>query len=382
MRTAELDLAGVTLGVEEEYHLVEPDTFRLARRPLLSEQADARSVGPHLQAEMLTSQLEAATEVCTDLRQVRDAIAAMRLEAATAAAAHGTLLLGTSTHPQAGLDEIEIAPRDRYRRLLDRYRSVVGELNLCGCHVHVSVPNLDVALAVMNHARPYLPLLAALTASSPFHEGRDTGYASIRLARLALWPQGGPPPHLASAQDYQHLLAALTASGMIDEPSELLWELRPSARYPTVEFRIADMCPDIDDVVLYAGLVRSLVRTLMQRIISATPAPVVPDPLLSAARWRAAHYGLTERLWSDTGQALLPAADVIEQFWNELAPDLERHGESGELEALLAQVLKRGNSATRQRQVFAETGALTEVIRDAVILTMPPSRHGTRTATT
>lgn len=369
VRTADADSAGATLGVEEEYHLVEPGSLKLARRATLSDLADRNAAGPHLHPEMLTSQLEAASDVCTDLDGVRAAVQTMRAEAASAAAEHGAMLLATSTHPQAGLDEVEVAERARYQRLLERFAGVVGEFNLCGCHVHVAVPDVEVALTVMNHARPYLPVLAALTASSPFHAGSDTGYASVRLARLALWPQGGLPPYLSSAHDYRQQLDTLAATGLIDEPTELLWELRPSARYPTLEFRIADTCPDIDDVVLYAGLVRSLVRTLARRAADGVPAPAVPDAVLAAARWRAARYGLADRLWSAARQALVPAVQVVDGLWHDLEPDLSRHGEAGLLDGLLRQLLQRGTSATRQRRVFGETGSLLEVVRDGVNLT-------------
>jgi len=314
---------------------------------------------------MLTSQLEAATDVCANLDEVRDGIAAMRAEAAEAAADHGATLLATSTHPTASISEIDVAERDRYARLLDRHAGLVGQLNLCGCHVHVSVPDLDTAIAIMNHARVYLPVLAALTGSSPFHEGGDTGFASVRLARLALWPQGGLPPLLGSAAQYQALVAQLIDTGIVDEPSELLWELRPSAHYPTLEFRIADMCPDIDDVVLLAGLVRSLVRTLADR----SAPPIVPDPVLTAARWRAARFGLSGELWSTRENRLLPARDVVEQLWRDLEPDLLAHREDGVLRPLLDQLLERGTSATRQRQIYGETGSLTEVARDGIALT-------------
>lgn len=374
------DLAGATLGVEEEYHLLDRGSLQLATRATLSDQAERSAAGRHLHAEMLTSQLEAATDVCAELEQVRAAVLAMRAEAAAAANRHGAVLLATSTHPQAGLDQVEIAPRARYQRLLERFAGVVGEFNLCGCHVHVAVPDLEMAVAVVNHARPYLPVLAALTASSPFHEGTDTGYASVRLARLALWPQGGPPPHLRSAHDYLDLVSTLTGTGMIDEPSELLWELRPSSRYPTVEFRIADMCPDIEDALLYAGLVRSLVRTLARRIADGTPAPDVPAAMLIASRWRAARYGLTGRLCSSPRQVLAPAGQVVEEFWEELEPDLSEHGEDGLLRPLLEQLLRRGTSADRQRRVLAETGSLLDVVRDGVRLTTQAAASGDDTA--
>jgi carboxylate-amine ligase len=356
---------GETLGVEEEYHLVEPGSFALAHRPeLVTRVADAGTEG-RLRAEMLTSQLEATTEVCTTLDEVRATLVAARSEATAVAHAENALLLGTSTHPFAGVSEIEVLARPRYARLVERFGAVVGQFNLVGCHVHVGVPDLDTAVAVMTRARPYLPLLAALTGSSPFHDGYDTGWNSYRLALLAMWPQGGMPPALGSAAEYSALVDELQGAGLVDDASTLLWELRPSVRYPTLEFRIADMCPSLDDAVLYAGLVRSLVRTLGSR----TELPTVPDAVLRAARWRAARYGLGERLWSPSRRELVPAPVALDELWAELRPDLEEHGEAGVVGDLLDQLRSHGTSADRQRRAFAATGSLHDVARAGVELT-------------
>lgn len=377
------ETAGATLGVEEEYHLLDPDTLRLANRAALSARAHDGLAGPGLHPEMLTSQLEAVTDVCTGLDQLRAAVLGARRDAARAAAAHGAVILAASTHPFAMLDEIEVMARPRYDQLTDRFGTVVRDFNLCGCHVHVSVPGLDAAVAIVNHARPYLPVLAALTSSSPFHEGVDTGYESFRLARLALWPQGGPPPYLDSVEHYLSLVDELTTVGLIQEPGMLLWELRPSSRYPTVEFRIADVCTDAEDVVLYAGLVRSLVRVLGGRVADGRPAPDLDDAVLRAARWRAARYGLRGALWSRARQAVVPATTAVEDLWSELEPDLAKHGEDAALRRRLDELLHGGTSAARQRRRFAETGSLFEVTRDAVALTVRPApggRDGARTA--
>lgn len=364
MSAERLSEAGATLGVEEEYHLLDPVTYDLVNLPALS----ATVTGP-LQAEMLTSQLEAASPVCRDLAGLQTAIDAMRGAAAARAADHGAVILAASTHPTAPLAGIEIARRARYDLLVERFAGVVRQLNLTGCHVHVSVPDLDTAVAVMNHARPYLPALAALCASSPFHEGVDTGWASYRLAQVALWPQGGLPPYLHDGAEYLAVIDDLTRAGLMDEPSALLWELRPSARFPTVEFRIADMPTDARDVLLYAGLVRSLVRTVAGRIADGQEAPRPSDVLLRAARWRAARYGLDGTLWSFATNALVPARVAIEELWEVVEPDLARHGEADLLRGLLDEVLRRGPSARRQREVFTATNDLQMVVRDALALT-------------
>jgi carboxylate-amine ligase len=362
-------LAAPTLGVEEEYHLVDPETLGLVNSAELSERAAAGTAGAGLRAEMLTSQLEAATEVCADLDQLRREIVAMRSTAAAAAAELGATILASSTHPFASLREIQVMDHPRYAGLIERFGTIVTQFNLVGCHVHVSVPNLETAVAVMNHARPYLPVLAALTGSSPFHEGIDTGFESFRLPWLALWPQGGPPPYLASASEYSETIADNVSLGLIADASAMLWDVRPSARYPTIEFRAADVCTEIDDVVLYAGVVRSLVRVLETRVASGAAAPPTSETTLRAARWRAARYGLRDRLWSPTRGQLAPAAVVVDDLIAELRSDLETHDELSVITDLLAGLRSRGTSATQQRRRFATTGSLLDVTRELVTRT-------------
>ncbi|HZY75156.1 MAG TPA: glutamate-cysteine ligase family protein, partial [Jatrophihabitantaceae bacterium] len=189
----EADDCGKTFGVEEEFHLVDPETLGLVTSPELTRQAAEQRLGPNLRAEMLTSQLETATPVCTGLDELRAALVAGRREAAAAAERVGAAILAAGTHPSAPLSRIDVAENPRYDRLVERFGTIVRQFNLCGCHVHVGVPDLSTAVAIMSHARPYLPLLAALTAGSPVHTGADTGYESFRLAWIALWPQGGIP---------------------------------------------------------------------------------------------------------------------------------------------------------------------------------------------
>jgi carboxylate-amine ligase len=360
---------GATFGIEEEYHLIDPDTFGLLPLPALAERVDRGAAGPRLRPEMLTSQLEAATDVRTSLDDAREAVLAMRAEAAAAAAAEGATILATSTHPTATLEEIDVSPRPRYQALIERFGTVVRAFNLCGCHVHASVPDLETAIAVMTHARPYLPLLSALTGSSPFHEGADTGYQSFRIAWLSLWQQGGTPPQLASAADYLATVDRLVGIGLVDGPDQILWELRPSTRYPTLEFRVADVCTDVDDVLLFAALVRALVRTLGARVLAGQPPPDVNDAVLRAARWRAARFGLKANVWDpETGHLVAPSA-AVDGLLAELSPALRHFGDEERVSALAGQLLSRGTSAERQRQRYASSGDLRDVIRDAVELT-------------
>lgn len=368
MTSVPADAAGRTVGVEEEYHLVDPATFALAPRPALSAQIAAGDADPHLRAEMLTSQVEAVTDACATLPELRSSLVAARLAATAAAGQHDAAILATSTHPFAALSEIDITAHPRYDRLLDRFGAMPRQFNLCGCHVHVSVPDLDTAVQVLTHARPYLPLMIALTGSSPFHDGVDTGHASWRSALLTLWPQGGTPPPLRSADDYLALVAELQRTDLVDEPNTVLWELRPSARYPTLEFRVPDVCPALDDVVLLAALVRSLVRTLAARVDAGQPASEPSDAVLRSARWRAGRYGLDGGLWSFGRGELVDARDAVTDLLTELRPDLEKYGEYDMVAELAASLLTRGTSAIRQRTVAARSG-LQSVVQDGVTLT-------------
>lgn len=362
---------GRTFGVEEEYHLVEPGTFALANRPALAASAHEQQAGEHLHHEMLTSQLEAATGVCTGLDELRGALVGARCEAASAADAADALILAASSHPTAPLCDIDVLAIPRYDRLIERFGALVRQFNLCGCHVHISVPDLDTAVAVMTRARPYLPVLSALTGSSPFHEGHDTGYDSFRLAWLALWPQGGFPPALGSATEYTDMVDQLCRVGVIEDATMLLWEVRPSVPFPTLEFRVGDMCTDIDDTVLYAGLARSLVRTLGARAARGDAPSRVADPVLWAARWRAARYGITGQLWSPARSALVPAGVAVDDLFAELRDDLDEHGEFCHLDALWARLRSRGTSAARQRRMLAATGSMRAVLRELVHLSTP-----------
>jgi carboxylate-amine ligase len=365
----EEDGCGATFGVEEEFHLVDPDTLELVTSPELTRQAAGGLLGTTLRAEMLTSQLETATDVCTGLDELRRALVAGRREATSAADRVGAAIMAAGTHPSAPLSRIDVADNPRYDRLVERFGTVVRQFNLCGCHVHVGVPDLPTAVAIMSHARAYLPILAALTASSPFHAGADTGYESFRLAWIALWPQGGPPPRFASAAAYRASVDRLVELGIAADATELLWELRPSARYPTLEFRIADACTDVDDAVLYAALARSLVRTLATRVAAGVEPSDLSDPELRAARWRASRYGLDSTLWSPDRAAVVPAATAVDDLLAELRADLEQHDEFGVVAELLAAVRSRGTSARRQRDAVATGGTLTDVARLLVRVT-------------
>jgi YbdK family carboxylate-amine ligase len=348
--------AGATFGVEEEFHLVDPITYRLTPSPALAAAVLARESGRHLHAEITTTQLEAVTGINSSLAGLRAELVTTRAEAAGAAARSGVRILAASTHPFDSWQQQDITPAPRYEAMVDRWAGLALQQDICGCHVHVGVPDLETAVAVMDRARPYLSTLLAMTGSSPFHDGIDTGHASYRTMWWSRWPTTGPPEYLGSVERFQEVVDGLVASGVIADASHLYWDLRPSSHLPTLEFRLADVCTEVDDVVLHAALARSLVRVLAGRAERDEPCPRPRPELLRAARWRAARHGLEGELFDALTCELLPARVAVRRLLAELEDDLRGHDEWSVVVELVERLFERGTSATRQRRTWLRTG--------------------------
>ncbi|GAB7189777.1 glutamate--cysteine ligase [Kineococcus sp. NUM-3379] len=354
---------GATVGVEEEYHVVDATTFTLLDSDRLNSAAVHGLLGDRVEAEIATTQLEVATPVCRSLADVRRELATARSVAVGAAATAGATVLAVATHPFASWQEQRLTSRPRYLALLERWGVLALQQVFCGCHVHVGVPDLDTAVAVMDRVTPYLHVVLALTGSSPFHEGVDTGYDSFRSQAWGRWPIAGYPEPFGDAATYRRVVEGLTAAGAVEDSSYLYWDVRPSLRYPTLEYRIGDVCTSLDDAVLHAALVRSLTRVLAARAAAGDPAPVVRPELLRAARWRAARSGVSGELFDPLTHEVVGAREAVARLLGELRADLTAHGEWDEVHALTTQVLARGTSATRQRMLLHRTGDPREVAR-------------------
>ena len=356
LRAERLPPAGTTFGVEEEFHLVDPETYRLTRSPALAAAVLRHESGRHLHAEITTTQLESVSDICTSLSQLRAELVTTRAEAAGAAARAGVRILAASTHPFDSWQQQDITPAPRYQAMVDRWAGLALQQDICGCHVHVGVPDLDIAVAVMDRTRPYLPVLLAMTGSSPFHDGVDTGHDSYRTMWWSRWPMAGLPEYLGSAERFQDVVAGLVTSGVVADSSHLYWDVRPSSHLPTLEFRLADVCTEVDDVVLHAALVRSLVRVLAARAVRGRPCPRPRPELLRAARWRAARHGLDGQLFDAVRCELVPARVAVRRLLAELKEDLRGHDEWAVVVELVERLFERGTSASRQRRTWLRTG--------------------------
>jgi glutamate---cysteine ligase / carboxylate-amine ligase len=240
---------------------------------------------------------------------------------------------------------------------------------VCGCHVHVSVESDDEAVAVLDRVRVWLPSLLALSANSPFWQGKDTGYASFRSQVMNRWPTSGPPPCLGSAEAYRTLVTDMVSSGVLLDEGMVYYDARVSFRYPTVEIRAADVCLDTRDAVLVAALCRGLVETAARQWRSGEPSPATPTELLRLASWQAGRHGTRGALLDPATSLPRPAAEVLRDLVDHVRPALRDTGDEALVEDRLAEVLDRGTGADRQREVLKRTGRLVDVLADAANVT-------------
>ncbi|MFP5377276.1 MAG: carboxylate-amine ligase [Acidimicrobiia bacterium] len=365
-----------SLGVEEEYLVVD----RRSRAPRLDGErllAAARArLGERVQPELQVSQLEVGTAVCTTLDEVRRQLGWLRRGLAAALAEEGAAIAAAGTHPFASWRDGRITPRETYRRIEDDYRQLAREQLICGCHVHVAVADPELAVQVLNRVRPWLPALVALAANSPFWMGADTGYASFRTEVWRRWPTAGTPGTFADRAAYDRLVADLLATGSIDDPARLYFDVRPSSRYPTLEFRVTDVCLDAEEAVMVAGLVRALCRTCAGEARDGRPLPEVRTELIRAATWRAARHGLDADLLDLAARRAAPAAEVVGGLLAAVRPALDGAGEWDEVGALVRRTLARGTGAARQRRALAAAGRFEDVVDLVVAETAPEPLPG------
>jgi glutamate---cysteine ligase / carboxylate-amine ligase len=348
----------VTVGVEEEFHIVCLRTRRLtAQADRVLEQLPADRFGSELHQTMI----EANSRPHVRLADLAEDIAALRRAAVAAALRHGLGVVAAGTVPIADPDTSRVTADPRYEHMRGEYRMLVREQLICATQVHVGAADRDLAVVVAHRVAPWLPALLALSASSPFWLGTDTGYASYRTLMWRRWPTAGAPGGFASAADYDQAVADLVRSGVITDPGMIYFDVRPSAHVPTLELRVCDACPRLQDVVMLAGLFRALViRETGAEIAGRAPLPVRPE-LLEAATWRAARSGLEGDLVDPATATPVPAGQLIRRLLADLRPALEASGDWEQVTGRTEAVLARGSSAARQRAAYA-SGGLQEVV--------------------
>jgi carboxylate-amine ligase len=319
--------------------------------------------------EFTEYQIEVKTPPCAGPAALRQALTRARSAAAAAARAEGVGLCASGTPVIGGDGPAEIGDHPRYRAGMEQYRTMLEDFAVCAFHTHVQVADREVAALAGNHLRPWLPLLVALSANSPFHAGRDTGYSSWRAVVRGRFPCLGPPPYVESLADYQRLATAMEESEAMLDAGLPFWDIRPHPQLPTLEIRAMDVPADVEDTVALAALVRALVVTATARVLRGDPGPRTSGELLRAAYWRAARDG-----WPGAGVdaltgRILPTPVQAGRLVRHVRPALEEHGDTGTVVAFLRRLALRGTGAQQQRASAARHRGLVGVVDDLLAMT-------------
>ncbi|QGJ71180.1 Carboxylate-amine ligase [Planctomycetales bacterium 10988] len=353
-----------TLGIEEEFQIVDPRSRELRPKadPIWKRCREHLHNSQEIQKEFHLSQIESASTVCGSMDEVRKELIRLRSELLRSADSEANWIIAAGTHPFSHWANQPLTPNSRYHDLAYEFQQLAWEQVIFGCHVHVGLEDADLGLEVMNRCRAYLPIFLALSANSPFWLGEDTGYASYRMELWTRWPLAGPPMHFQNKAEYDECVQGLIAGGMLEDASKIYWDIRLPTRFPTIEFRITDVCTSIDNAVMLAGLIRGVSQQAYFEAKEGVPYKPVRHELLRAAIWQAARFGIEGELIDLEGEGRKPAYQLIERALEYARPVLEAFGDWEEISQLVGKTLVEGNGAIRQRKVFQKRGEMLDVV--------------------
>ena len=344
----------ITIGIEEEYLLVNPETRSLESRPPKGFMTRCKDVlGPKVTHEFLQSQVEIGTGVCSTIGEARAELFELRRAVADAAEEFGMRMIAASTHPWSHWRDQEPVDMDRYRILGAEHRSLARRMAICGMHVHAGIDDKNRRIDLMSQASYFMPHLLALSASSPFWEGHDTGLKAFRPIIIGDLPRSGLPESFESWNDWTELLDDLEATGMVTDPSKIWWDLRPSARHPTLEIRICDICTWAEDGLTIAALYQSILAFLHHLREENQRWRHYRRILILENKWRAQRYGAEAELADFGKRKVLPFPDLIDELVELLRPHAERLECIAEIEHA-RMIARRGTSADQQLRIYQE----------------------------
>jgi len=355
----------LTIGIEEEYQIIDPATREL--RSYVQRFLDqGQTVLPdQIHPEFMQSQVEAGTNICQNIQEVRGELVRMRRSIWEMAEREGLWVAAAGTHSFSLWEHQAISPFGRYPELARFLQDVGRRLLIFGMHVHVGIENRELLIEVMNQLCYFLPHILALSTSSPFWHGRDTGLKSYRSVVFESLPRTGIPPLFNSYADYRYYIDTLLATGSIDEPTHIWWDVRPSEKFPTLEIRIPDMCTRMEETLCIAALVQAIIAKLIQLRQVNQSWRLYPKHLLDENKWRAVRYGIQGKL-IDFGKAKeVPFPALIEELLAWVDDVVDELGSRTEVEYVHT-ILSQGTSADRQLAVYRRTGDFRAVVDHVV----------------
>ena len=340
------------LGIEEEYLLIDPVGGDLVRAPDPAFMAACRdALGQQVTHELLQAQVEVATPPCATVAEARAELARLRRTVADTASAHGMAILAASTHPFASWTDQESTDKERYRALTDDLQMLARRQLISGMHIHAGIEDADLRIDLMNQVAYFLPHFLALSTSSPFWAGHETGLKAYRPAVADGLPRSGTPERLDSWRDWERLTATLAETGLVEDASQIWWDVRPSANHPTLELRVTDICTGLDHAASLAALYQSLLRHLWRLRTRNQAWRSYRRILIEENKWRAQRRGIEAELADFAAGRLRPVADLVDELIAMLDEDARALGCADELAGLRA-ILVEGTSADSQLAVY------------------------------
>ena len=354
-----------TIGVEEEFQIIDPDSGELRSHVSQLMAASSPDVGEQIKPELHQSIVEMGTKICNDVSELRAEIYRMRRELVGAADRAGLSVAAAGTHPFSSWIDQVISPGERYKNIVDELQQLARSLLIFGMHVHVAVPDRTTMIDLMNMARYFLPHLLALSTSSPFWMGRDTGLKSFRTTVFRRFPRTGIPDHLASWSQYEDYVELLIRLHSIDNAKKIWWDVRPHPTFGTLEFRIFDVVTRVDEAVAIAALTQAIVVKLHRLYTSNMGFRMYHRALIEENKWRAARWGIQGKLIDFGKQIEVPMGILAEELLEFVDDVLDDLGSRAALEPI-HQIFREGTSAERQLNVYKQTGDLKDVVRHIV----------------
>lgn len=350
-----------TIGLEEEYQIIDPETRALTSYIQEFLEQGRLVLQDQIKPELMRSQVEVGSHICHDMAEARAELVRLRRTVCQVAEAHDLVIAAASTHPFSSWTQQQITDGARYSRYEEAMADIARRMLIFGMHVHIGIDDKELMIDVMDQARYFIPHLVALSTSSPFWSGRRTGLKSYRSIVFQDLPRTGPPPDFASWAEYQSFVDVLLRTGSIDEPTKIWWDIRPHPTFPTLEFRMTDICTKVDEAIAVASLILALVTKLVQLRERNQSWRRYRHHLVTENKWRAVRYGIDGCLIDFGKQEEVPTRELTRELLELVDDVVDPLGIRKEIEYIHT-ILAEGTSADRQLAVFEKTGDLKSVV--------------------
>jgi carboxylate-amine ligase len=354
-----------TVGIEEEYQIIDPES-----RELTSYVQEFLEQGQHvlkdqIKPEFMQSQVEVGSKICQDMAEARAEVVRLRSTICDLAADNGLAVAAASTHPFSMWSEQDITIKERYAKQLAEMADLAKRLLIFGMHVHVGIEDKDLRIDIMDQARYFLPHLLVLSTSSPFWHGRNTGLKSYRSIIFENLPRSGPPPDFSSWSEYERFVDTLVKTGCIEDATRIWWDIRPHPKFPTIEFRVTDICTKVDECICLAALIQAIVAKLLKLRQNNQSWRRYRHHLITENKWRAVRRGIDGKLLDFGKKQEVPVRDLVSELLELVDDVLDDLGSRKDVEYVNT-ILSEGTSADRQLAIYERTGDLRDVVDQLV----------------